>query len=62
MDETRHGDEVTKEDETVMDADQGNSMFLPVEERKPEGLANIRPLQCSHTSYHNYDRAPTSAE
>jgi hypothetical protein len=26
MDESRHhGDEVTKEDETVMDADQGNS-------------------------------------
>lgn len=26
MDETRHhGDETTKEDETVMDADQGNS-------------------------------------
>jgi len=30
MDETRHyGDETSKEDETVMDADQGNSMKPP---------------------------------
>jgi hypothetical protein len=32
MDESRHhGDEVTKEDETVMDADQGNSTAASVE-------------------------------
>lgn len=38
MDETRHhGDDVTKEDETVMDADQGNSMSASAKEQKKDG-------------------------
>lgn len=62
MDEPRHGgDEVTKEDETVMDADQGSSMFvhsIGMEEKNHTSLLRC-DTQCSHTSYHNCDQAPT---
>jgi hypothetical protein len=58
MDETRHGggDEVNKEDETVMDDAQGSSMFLRTHMGTPSSLPI---LQCSLTSSHNCDPAPT---
>lgn len=58
MDETRHGggDEVNKEDETVMDDAQGSSMFLRTHK---DTLSSLTILQCSLTSSHNCDPAPT---
>ncbi|KAH7092486.1 hypothetical protein FB567DRAFT_435725 [Paraphoma chrysanthemicola] len=35
MDETRHGDETNKEDETVMDADQGNMLMHIISQLRP---------------------------
>jgi hypothetical protein len=62
MDETRHhgGDEVNKEDETVMDDAQGSSTLCYTQQKQPNTHANTP--KCSHTSYHNCDQAPTSAE
>jgi hypothetical protein len=57
MDETRHGDETNKEDETVMDADQGNSASTRHARMHLDELTWT--LQCSCISYHNCDRAPT---
>jgi hypothetical protein len=58
MDETRHGgDEVTKEDETVMDDAQGSSMSSTG--RRGQRARLTAMLQCSHTSYRNCDLAPT---
>jgi hypothetical protein len=61
MDETRHGggDEVNKEDETVMDDAQGSSMFSGFHNNT---AFNSYISQCSLTSSHSCDRAPTSAE
>jgi hypothetical protein len=57
MDETRHGDETNKEDETVMDADQGNSVSTRHGSTHLEELT--WNLQCSCILYHSCDLAPT---
>jgi hypothetical protein len=59
MDETRHGgDEVNKEDETVMDDAQGSSTATLNEQTQVDGMAD-NTLQCCPTSYHNCAQAPT---
>jgi hypothetical protein len=64
MDETRHGgEEVDKEDETVMDEAQGSSR-LPYSRGKRSQMydpAN-HEFKCSRTSYRNCDQVLTSVE
>lgn len=63
MDETQHGggDEVNKEDETVMDDAQGSSTSTLCTSKAVEVPANIS-IKCFHISYHNCDQVPTSVE